>query len=601
MVFTAPVRAVRAAGASFAVQAATTFFIAVFVRDFIILLRKAFFVVTLMRFFADFVFAKISPPIRLILHHIARDVKAFLIYKIVDFPWKNWYNMYILLVNSIFRGALMVKLDKNYLQNTNITSKIEMSPQKGLPVKVLQYGEGNFLRAFVDYMIDVLNEAGYFGGSAALVQPIAAGMAGAINAQDGLYTVVLRGIEDGREVVRKRLVTCIDSCINPYADFDNYFKAAKNPDLRFVVSNTTEAGIAYKEGEKLEDKPQASFPAKVCALLYERYRHFSGDATKGLVFIPCELIDNNGTMLKELVLRHAKEWQLEAGFVDWVENSNHFTNTLVDRIVTGYPKDEIDALQADLGYEDNLMVAAEIFHFFAIEAGEAALKAISEELPFHKAGLNVVWTTDATPYKQRKVRILNGAHTMSVLAAHLAGKATVGEMMASDIFVKYLQKGIFDEIIPTLDLERDDLVSFANSVFDRFANPYIHHYLMSIALNSVSKYRVRVLPSLLEYNKRVGKTPPVLAFSLAALIYFYMGEGHDVPDDAEIVAFFKQAWTKGDMYDMREVAEIVLGNADLWGCNLNEVGNLTDYIIDYLQGIEQNGIEAEIKMIITKD
>lgn len=486
----------------------------------------------------------------------------------------------------------MVKLNKTFLASNKITDKLEINKNEDYPIKILQFGEGNFLRAFVDYMIDVLNGAGQFGGAITLVQPISMGMADMINAQDGLYTVILRGLEDKREVVRKRLVTCIDSCINPYSDFDKYFESAKNPDLRFIVSNTTEAGIAYKKDDKLEDKPQAGFPAKVCALLYERYRHFEGNASKGLIFIPCELIDNNGDALKEVVLLHARDWQLPQTFVDWVENANHFTNTLVDRIVTGYPKDEIDTLQKDLGYEDNIMVTAEIFHFFAIEAKESSLKAISEELPLHKAGLNVVWTTDATPYKQRKVRILNGAHTMSVLAAHLAGKTTVGEMMSDDIFVQYLQKGIFDEIIPTLDLERDDLVNFANSVFDRFANPYIHHYLMSIALNSVSKYRVRVLPSILEYHKRKGEIPVALTFSLAALIVFYKGDGYDVPDDADIVSFFNKAWA--DSSNMQDLARLVLSNASLWDEDLNNIFGLADKVAHYLDGIVKNGTTSEI-------
>ena len=490
----------------------------------------------------------------------------------------------------------MVKLNKNFLENSRPDDKLEMNTNIDLPIKVLQYGEGNFLRAFVDYMIDILNGTELFGGSVALVQPIATGMADIINAQDGLYTVVLRGIEDGRQVVRKRLVTSTPCCINPYTNFDSYIEIAKNPDLRFVVSNTTEAGIAYDKSAKLVDKPQESFPAKICALLYERYRHFGGDAAKGLVFIPCELIDNNGDHLKEIVLYHARDWQLEPGFVDWINNANHFTNTLVDRIVTGYPKDEIHALQQDLGYEDNLMVAAEIFHFFAIEAPESVLKTISKELPFDKAGLNVVWTADATPYKQRKVRILNGAHTMSVLAAHLAGKQTVGEMMADNTFVQYLQKGIFDEIIPTLDLERDDLTSFANSVFDRFANPYIHHYLMSIALNSVSKYRVRVLPSILEYYKRKGEIPAVLAFSLAALIVFYKGEGHDVPDDANIVSFFQGMWT--DSSPGHGLEKSILGNEDLWGQDLNQIPGLTEKIEQYVAGITKNGVAAEIAKIV---
>ena len=490
----------------------------------------------------------------------------------------------------------MVKLNKSFLASRHLNNSIEISHEKQGPVKVLQFGEGNFLRTFVDFMVDMLNGEGLFDGSVAMVQPIAQGMADMINAQDGLYTVILRGIENKQEIVRKRLVTSIDSCINPYTNFDEYIQHAKNPHLRFIISNTTEAGIAYKEGDALGDTPQASFPGKVCAFLYQRYQYFNGDAAKGLVFIPCELIDNNGTALKEIVLKYAKEWQLGADFEDWINNANYFTNTLVDRIVTGYPRDEIANLQHELGYEDNLIVTAEIFHFFAIEAPEDALKVISEEMPFHKAGLNVVWTTDATPYKQRKVSILNGAHTASVLAAHLAGKKTVGEMMDDDIFVQYIQKGIFDEIIPTLDLARDDLESFANSVFDRFANPYIKHYLMSIALNSISKFKVRVLPSILEYHKRKGEIPPALAFSLASLIVFYKGEGHDVPDDAEIVAFFKEAWA--GCADMGTLAEKVLGKTDFWDENLNKVPGLADKVAAYLAGIAQNGARAEIEKIL---
>jgi len=252
-------------------------------------------------------------------------------------------------------------------------------------------------------------------------------------------------------------------------------------------------------------------------------------------------------------------------------------------------------LQAELGYEDNLIVTAEIFHFLAIEAPEAELKAISEDLPFHKAGLNVVWTTDVTPYSQRKVRILNGAHTASVLAAQLAGKRTVGEMMNDDVFVQFLQQCIFDEIIPTLDLARVDLESFANSVFDRFANPYIQHYLTSIALNSVSKFKVRVLPSILEYHKRKGETPAALAFSLASLIVFYRGDGYDIPDNSEIVAFFKDIWTNCD--DMHALAEKVLAKADFWGKDLSKITGLTDKIANYLTDIARNGIRTEIEKI----
>ena len=497
------------------------------------------------------------------------------------------------------------KLNRDFLAGGRLGNGIEAGTTAQLPVRVLQFGEGNFLRAFVDLMIDELNEKGLFAGRVAVVQPIAQGMADMINAQDGLYTVVLRGYENRREVIRKRIVSCIDSCVNPYTDFDSYIAVATNPDLRFVVSNTTEAGIAYKEGETPDDKPQASFPGKVCALLYRRFQHFGDDAAKGLVFIPCELIDNNGAMLRETVLRYAREWNLEKAFIDWIENANHFTNTLVDRIVTGYPRDEINELRADLGYEDNLLVTAEIFHFFAIEAPKASMDAISEELPFHKAGLNVVWTADATPYKQRKVRILNGAHTMSVLAAFLAGKDTVGEMMGDDVFAQYLRQGIFDEIIPTLDLERDDLTSFAEAVFDRFANPYIRHYLLSIALNSVSKYKVRVLPSILEYHRRKGELPKLLPLSMAALIFFYFGKEivdgaligmrddgtkYKIADDMEVLEFFRDACA--ECKTREELARKVLGKVEFWGEDLNALPGFHAEVSRCLEGIDKNGVRA---------
>ena len=507
------------------------------------------------------------------------------------------------------------KLNRNFLLDGSFAKDVEIGKVSAgataqMPVKVLQFGEGNFLRAFVDFMIDELNEKGLFAGKVALVQPIAQGMSDMINAQDGLYTVVLRGYENRREVVRRRIVTCIDGCVNPYTDFDIYTAAACNPDLRFVVSNTTEAGIAYKEGETLEDRPQASFPGKVCALLYRRFRHFAGDPGKGLVFIPCELIDNNGSMLKETVLRHAREWKLEQAFVNWVESANCFASTLVDRIVTGYPRDEINELWNGLGYQDNLLVTAEIFHFFAIEVPGSAMPSISEELPFHKAGLNVVWTADATPYKQRKVRILNGGHTMSVPAAFLAGKETVGEMMGDNTFVQFLREGIFSEIIPTLDLEPDDLTSFANAVFDRFANPYIRHYLLSITLNSVSKFKARVLPSILEYHRRKGELPKLLTFSMAALIAFYNGNeivdgvligkrngtDYKIADDAEVLEFFRDAWAnrKSDS----DVVKKVLGKTRFWGEDLNSLPGFCDTVAKYLEWIGKDGVKATIESLM---
>jgi len=472
----------------------------------------------------------------------------------------------------------------------------------GLTEKVLQFGEGNFLRAFVDLFIDKLNQIGLFNGSVAVVQPIAQGMADSLNAQDCCYTVVLRGLEDGVPVVSRQIVTSISRAINPYTNFDTYMEVVKNPALRYIVSNTTEAGIAYLETDKLCDSPPSSFPGKVAALLYERYKLFDGDITKGFIFLPCELIDNSGDNLKEIVLHHAANWNLPESFMHWVMEANYFANTLVDRIVTGYPRDEISGFESELGYKDDLLVTGEIFHFFAIEAPAAALREIERDMPFSEAGLNVVLTDDATPYKLRKVRILNGSHTMSVLAAHLAGKTTVGEMMSDPLFVRYLQKGIYDEIIPTLDLGEEDLKSFAASVFDRFANPHIKHYLLSIALNSVSKFKARVLPTIFDYYERTSRLPDVLTFGFAALLAFYKGE--EAQDSPDVLEFFQSRWQQvGGEPNPDELAVIVkavCGHAPFWDVDLNELPGFAEKVTEYLRSILTVGVEKTLESLVLR-
>ena len=452
-----------------------------------------------------------------------------------------------------------------------------------LTEKVLQFGEGNFLRAFADYFIDMLNEKGHFNGSIVVVQPIEEGLIDTLNSQQGRYTVLLRGLENGKPTVNKRVISSISRGINPYKNFDEFLKCAENPNLRFIISNTTEAGIRFSETDKLTDRPPSGFPGKVTAFLFERYQLFGGDVNRGFIFIPCELIDNSGDRLKETVLQYARHWGLPDGFVRWVTDANYFTNTLVDRIVTGYPEDEADKLNLELGYTDKLLTTAELFHFFAIEAKGRAAKELSESLPFHKIGLNVRIVDDVSPYKTRKVRILNGAHTMSVLAALICGKETVSEMINDPLFARLLEKGIYEEIIPVLDLDESDLKSFADSVFDRFANPYIKHNLTSIALNSVSKFTARVLPTILDYHKKNGCLPEILTLSFAALILFYKkGLG---TDDNEILAFFENQPT----------LEEICARMDYWGTNLNDLPGFREKVLGYLENFNANGMEEVIK------
>jgi len=460
--------------------------------------------------------------------------------------------------------------------------------------KILQFGEGNFLRAFIDLFIQQLNEKGLFNGDIVIVQPIKSGLASVLNKQEGCYTVVLRGLENGKPVVSEKIVSCVSRAINPFENFTEYMETMENPHLRYIVSNTTEAGITYQECPKPSDtEPPQSFPAKVTALLYQRYNNFKGDPEKGFIFIPCELIDNNGTQLKECITKHAKSWSLPGEFINWINQCNHFTNTLVDRIVTGYPKDEASEFATKLGYQDDLLVTGEIFHFMAIEAGEKATAEINKDMPFKEAGLNVILTKDATPYKIRKVRILNGAHTMSVLAAFLSGKDTVGEMTADPVFANFLKRGIYDEIIPTINMSKDDLLSFADAVFDRFANPYIKHYLTSIALNSVSKFKARVLPVILDYENDC--LPKVLTFSFAALIAFYKGterEGYSPQDTEDVIEFFKTQW------HTKNVVNAVLSNKNFWDTDLTEIPKLADTIYGHLRGILENGVKAEMEKLL---
>lgn len=479
-----------------------------------------------------------------------------------------------------------------------------LTPQApALKEKVLQFGEGNFLRAFTDWMINKANNQGYFHGSIVLCQPIAKGMGELINSQDGMYTLIMRGIENGKPVEKIEANTSVSRCINPYENYEALLDMARSEDLKVVISNTTEAGIAYKAGDQLADRPAQSFPAKVCAFLYERYQVFHGAADKGLLFLPVELIDNNGANLLRIVLQYAEEWSLEEGFKTWIRESNHFCSTMVDRIVTGYPGDELDYFYNEMGYEDKCLVTSEVFNLWVIEGK----KEWADILPIHKTDANVIWTEDATPYKKRKVRILNGGHTATVLAAYLSGHNIVLEMMNDPLFEKYLDKLLYDEIIPTLDLPKEDLEQFASDVKDRFRNPYIKHKLLDISLNSCSKWCARCMPSLLGYIEETGKLPKALAFSLAAFIRFYKGtmengsytgtrsDGtvYGIKDDMEVLEFFAKIWAEKDPFG---IAQAVLSNTVFWsGTDLNAIDGLTALVASYLKAME----EKEVKEVLT--
>lgn len=408
------------------------------------------------------------------------------------------------------------------------------------PVKVLQFGEGGFLRGFVDWMLQKLNDAGHWTGSVAVVQPIEMGMCDMLTEQNCLYTHIIRGAEG----VEKTLVDVIDHCVKPYEDFDAYLKHAENPDLRFIVSNTTESGIVYEADNKPTDVPPHSFPAKLTLFLKRRFDCGLG----GFVLIPCELIDRNGDNLKKCVLQYVELWNMGEDFAKWVKEENVFCNTLVDRINTGYPRDE----KIDLGYEDKMVNTSEFFHLWVIETDHD----LEAELPFTKSGLNVIVTKDALErYRTRKVRLLNGAHTSMVAHALLSGLQTVRECMEDEAMHNFLETCLYQEIIPTLDLPQDELKAYAADVLTRFANPYIKHYLADISLNSISKYKVRVLPSVLEYKNRFGTYPKNLVKGLARLLEFYR-EGTP-RDDASIIDYIRS-----------HTNDEILAHTEFWGEDL---------------------------------
>ena len=472
------------------------------------------------------------------------------------------------------------------------------------PERVLQFGEGNFLRAFVDYFIDVLNEKAGFNSKVVLCQPIGGGLADMINEQDGLYTLFLRGFQDGKEVNQKRVISCVSRCLNPYKDFEALLACAENPDLRFITCNTTEAGIAYDPSCQFTDAPANSYPGKLTQFMYRRFQNFGSEKGKGFIILSCELIDDNGKELEKCVLKYAEQWNLGEDFIQWIKEENTFCSTLVDRIVTGYPRNEATAICEELGYEDNLIDTGEIFGFWVIEGPQS----IKDEFPVDKTDLPILITDNHKPYKQRKVRILNGAHTSFVLGAYLAGQDIVRDCMHDDVICGFMNKTIYDEIIPTLDLPKEELEEFAAAVTERFKNPFIDHALLSISLNSTSKWKARVMPSLKEYINRKGTLPACITASFAFYIAFYNGHtltedgltasrsGNDytVKDDKAILEFY--AAHKDD--SVEDLVHAVCTETEFWGEDLTELEGFEAAVCQYLTQIREKGAYEVMKSLL---
>ncbi|TKG95985.1 tagaturonate reductase [Puteibacter caeruleilacunae] len=468
------------------------------------------------------------------------------------------------------------------------------------PERILQFGEGNFLRAFADWMIDRMNKEADFNSGVVAVQPIEHGLAELINKQDGLYHVLLKGMKDGKPVKETHRVDCITRALNPYAQYEEYIQLASSEDLRFIISNTTEAGISFDSNDSLEMTPQCSFPAKMTSFLYKRFQAFNGATDKGLIVICCELIDRNADILFKYILQYTELWNLGDDFKIWLKEACAFCNSLVDRIVPGFPKENINEVQKELGYNDQLVTVGEYFHLWVIEAPEW----VQKEFPADKAGLEVKFVEDMTSFREQKVRILNGAHTGSFAVSLLYGLETVREAIEHPVVGKFMNELVFDDILSILDGSKDYLEQFATKILERFYNPYIKHQWRSIALNSMSKWETRDLPSLLDFNKKYNQLPTHLVFSLAALIAYYKGElngeKYELQDDQKHLDFMKSCWETCDRSkeSTNALVKQVLAYKDNWNLDLNEVPGLTAQVSEYLYAIEQEGMQHAINLVL---
>lgn len=469
--------------------------------------------------------------------------------------------------------------------------------RKVRPTKILQFGGGNFLRAFVDWMVQVLNEETDFNAGVAMVKPTEHGDYHTLKEQDGLFTVILDGINNGMPVQEKRLVSCIDQIINPYTEWEQYLELAQMPSLRFIISNTTEAGIKFNPKDGSKDAPPMEFPAKLTLFLYHRFRYFNGNPDKGCIILPCELIVNNGEALQRTILQYAEHWRLESEFSIWIQTANHFCSSLVDRIVSGYPVDRAQALEAELGYSDPAMVAGEHYHSWVIQAPSL----VQKELPFDRTKLNVQFVDDLGPYREMKVRVLNGAHTAMVPVAYLAGMRLVDDAMAHPEINRFVSELLLDETVKTLDFPQEIKERFVADVLDRFKNPLLKHQLMSIALNSTSKFVARLLPTLKDYLALEGKLPKKIVMGLAALLLFYKGEFNgekiELKDNAEVLSFFREIWEQFDLgkHSLKETVDRILESSAIWGENLNDISGISEMIVIFISSIQEHGVLDSMK------
>lgn len=482
------------------------------------------------------------------------------------------------------------------------------APKSCMPERVIQFGEGNFLRAFVDWIIYNMDQKTDFNSSVVIVQPLPKGMVDWLNGQDCLYHVNLQGRENGKPVDTITRIDVVSRALNPYSQYHAYMALAEQPEMRFIISNTTEAGIAFDPDCKFTDAPAASYPGKLVQLLFHRYQYFQGDPSKGMILMPCELIFLNGHHLKECIYQYIELWKEDfggdyEGFKKWFTEDCFVCATLVDRIVPGFPRKTIQAIQERISYRDDLVVQAENFHLWVIEKAEnMTVEQMKAEFPAEKAGLHVLITDNEKPYHERKVTLLNGPHTVLSPVAFLSGVNIVRDACQHPVIGKYIHKVQYDELMQTLNLPMDELQKFAADVLERFDNPYVDHQVTSIMLNSFPKYCARDLPGVKVYLERKGELPQGLVFGLAAIITYYKGGKREdgteiVPNDApEIMQLLKDLWATGDT---KAVTDGVLSAKDIWnGEDLHDIKGLAELVKKDLDLIQERGMLEAVKTIL---
>ncbi len=479
----------------------------------------------------------------------------------------------------------MKKLNR---KTANVTSNF--------PERILQFGGGNFLRGFTDWIIDKYNRQSNHDKLGVLVAKVRKG--GSYQPwkdQDGLYHFITRGYSNGKVIDKKTLITCISRIVEVHNEWKDFLLSARQADLNIIISNTTETGLRFDELDSQKEIP-SSFPGQLCHWLYERFKFYKGSKEAKCIIIPSELLDHNGQVLKDSILRYSELYQFGDSFNAWVEKHCHFCNTLVDRIVPGISKDRYEEYHTRLGYDDHLMTEGEPYHLWAIETGID----LGRSLPLNRIGLNVIYTKDLHPFKERKIKILNGAHTSMVPIGLLTGVEMVKDVMNDEVFSSFMQKLIYDEILTALDVDFESCEKFAAEVLDRFRNPFLDHYLKTISLYTISKFNARIKPSIKAYVDKKSKLPYRLCLAFAAILVLYRGgtEEYDFEpnDEPSKVDRIKGYWEQnGGGALSKTILTSLLADLELWKEDLNQVEGFSELVLDFVNSILQGDLGKKLQ------